>query len=76
MNESLDRSRANALSAIRKAAMDQSIDEGKIDLFLQRLVDIAFNHQFSDSDRTAPRSELKKLLDEVVPLFETRHNEN
>jgi len=47
-----------------------------MDIFLERLVDIGFNNQFSDLDRTSARSELKKLLDEVTPLFESQKNEN
>ena len=76
MSEPLDRSRSNALAAIRQVASDQSIDEKKIDVFLERLVDIGFNNQFSDSDRSVARSELKKLLDDVVPLFESKSYEN
>jgi hypothetical protein len=76
MSEPLDRSRTNALSAIRKVAGDQDIDEKKIDIFLERLVDIGFNNQFSDLDRTSARSDLKKLLDDVTPLFEGQNNEN
>lgn len=76
MGETLDRSRTNALSAIRKVASNQDIDEKKIDIFLERLVDIGFNNQFSDLDRTSARSDLKKLLDDVIPLFESQNNEN
>ena len=76
MSEPLDRSRTNALSAIRKVAGDQDIDEKKIDIFLERLVDIGFSNQFSDLDRTSARSDLKKLLDDVTPLFEGQNNEN
>jgi hypothetical protein len=76
MSEPLDRSRTNALSAIKKVASDQNIDEKKIDIFLERLVDIGFNNQFNDLDRTSARSDLKKLFDEVTPLFESLTNEN
>ena len=76
MSEPLDRSRTNALSAIRKVAGDQDIDEKKMDIFLERLVDIGFSNQFSDLDRTSARSDLKKLLDDVTPLFEGQNNEN
>ena len=76
MSEPLDRSRTNALSAIRKVASDQDIDQKKIDVFLERLIDIGFNNQFSDLDRSAARSDLKKLLDDVNPLFESQINEN
>jgi hypothetical protein len=76
MIEPLDRSRENALSAIRKAATDQSTDEKGIDPFLERFIDIGFRHQFSDSDRSIARSELKILLDEVIPLFESPKNED
>lgn len=76
MTEPLDRSRDNALSAIRKSAIDKEIDEKSIDLYLERFIDIGFRHQFSDSDRSLARSELKILLDEVIPLFEKRKNED
>ena len=76
MAESLDRSRDNALSAIRKAASVEHVDIKSIDLFLERFVDIGFRHQFSDTDRSVARSELKSLLDEVSPLFERRQNED
>lgn len=76
MRESLDRSRDNALAAIRKVASEQDVDEKAIDLFLVRFIDIGFRHQFSDLDRSGARSELKILLDEVAPLFERHKNEN
>ena len=76
MAESLDRSRDNALSAIRKAASVEHVDVKSIDLFLERFIDIGFRHQFSDADRSVARSELKVLLDDVSPLFERRQNED
>ena len=75
MTESLDRSRDNALSAIRKAASEH-VDVKSVDLFLERFIDIGFRHQFSDADRSVARSELKVLLDEISPLFERRENED
>ena len=76
MSEPLDRSRTNALYAMRKVASDQDIDQKKIDVFLERLIDIGFNNQFSDLDRTVARADLKKLLDDVNPLFEGQIKEN
>jgi hypothetical protein len=76
MNEPLDRSRNNALSAIRQVADDHIIDLKNMERYLERLVDIGFNHQFNDLDRSGARSELKKLLDEIIPLFESQPREN
>jgi phenylalanyl-tRNA synthetase beta subunit len=76
MTEPLDRSRENALSAIRKAASDQSVDLKIVDAFLERFIDIGYKNQFNDTDRTVARSELKVLLDQVTPLFESNKDED
>ena len=76
MTEPLDRSRENALSAIRKAASDQDVDINVMDAFLERFIDIGYRNQFNDTDRTVARSDLKVLLDQVTPLFESRKDED
>lgn len=76
MTEPLDRSRENALSAIRKTALDQSVDVKAIDVFLERFVDIGYRNQFNDTDRTVAKSELKVLLDQVTSLFESNKDED
>jgi hypothetical protein len=76
MDERLDRSRNNALSAISQVANDYSIDVKNMERYLERLVDIGFNHQFNDLDRSGARSELKDLLDEIIPFFEGQPREN
>lgn len=76
MTGPLDRSRENALSAIRKTALDQNVDAKVIDVFLERFIDIGYRNQFNDIDRTDARSDLKVLLDQVTPLFESNKDED